>query len=98
MSEISKEEEEKHLIQVATIDEDPIHNIFYSPETNQFYTKCKKKVVIEVEDIKPIAWRNVQNHYVKRNGELRNYSHKYVNLQGHRLKKDDLKTIVYKEL
>jgi hypothetical protein len=102
--EISKEEKLRlklgatgNLIEVATINEDPIRNIFYNPEIDQFYIKGKKKVVVEVEDIKPIAWRKVQNFYIKQNGEVRSYSHQYVNLQGHRLKKDDLKTIVYKD-
>jgi hypothetical protein len=95
--EHSDETEKENLVEVLTVNDTPVHNIFCNRETNKFYTKCKKKVVVEVDDIKPIAWRNIQNTYVKRNGDTSNYSYKYVNLQGHRLRQDELaKAIVYK--
>jgi hypothetical protein len=84
-------------IPVISVDNSPVENIYYNQDINQFYTKVKRRVYMEIEEMKPIAWQNVQNRYLKKNGEVRNYSYKYVNLQGHRLREDEVKkAIVYK--
>jgi hypothetical protein len=85
------------IVPIISVESTPIENVFYNQDENQFYTKVKKRVYMEIEEMKPIAWQSVQNRYLKKNGEVKNYSYKYVNLQGHRLREDDVKkAIVYK--
>jgi hypothetical protein len=92
-----KTDEPLFYVPVISVDNAPVENIYYNQDINQFYTKIKRRVYMEVEEMKPIAWQTVQNRYLKKNGEVKNYSYKYVNLQGHRLREDEVqKAIVYK--
>jgi hypothetical protein len=52
----------------------------YDPQSEQFYTKCKKKITIEVDDFKPIKWTTVVSQYKLRSGEISQHEYKYINV------------------
>jgi hypothetical protein len=55
-------------------------NLMYDPQSEQFYTRCKKKITIEVDDFKPIKWTTVVSQYTLRNGEISQHEYKYINV------------------
>jgi hypothetical protein len=70
------------LIELAKINEINVNNLFFDNDTKQFFTKYKKKVVIEVDDYKPVLPKTINSNYMKKNGERVAYSHQYVHLLG----------------
>jgi hypothetical protein len=68
------------FIPISNINNHNFTNLFYDPNSSKFYKKCKKKVVIEVDDYKPIRWCKIQNTYTMKTGEVAKYEYKYINL------------------
>jgi hypothetical protein len=66
--------------QVSSINNHTFSNLYYDPNNCKFYKKGKKKIVIEVDDFKPIRWCKVQNNYTLKNGETAKYDYTYINL------------------
>jgi hypothetical protein len=83
---------EKYIVE--KYEDIPLENILYCQDENQFYTKIKRKQVIEVDDIKPIKWHTVKKNYQKKNGTVSNYVYKYVYLNGHQVKEHDMENAI----
>jgi hypothetical protein len=85
MSEASEQNEKNtnvNLIELSKVNSNDVENLFFNLDSKQFFTKCKKKIVLEVEDYKPIIWKTVSSNYTKKNGEIITYNYRYVNLFG----------------
>jgi hypothetical protein len=84
--------EDKYIVE--KYEDIPLENILYNQDENQFYTKYKRKEVVEVDDIKPIKWHTVKTNYQKRDGSVNSYVYKYANLNGHQVKERDMQNAI----
>jgi hypothetical protein len=83
-------EDKNKLWEMDKINNVSLKNILYDPSAMQFYVKGKKRVYIEVDDIRPIPWKCYKYAYEKKDGSISNYEHKYVSLDRIRLSEKDL--------
>jgi hypothetical protein len=68
------------LIELSKVNSHNVDNLFFNLDSKQFFTKCKRKIIIEVDDYKPIVWKTISSTYTKKNGDIVNYNYRYINL------------------
>jgi hypothetical protein len=87
------------LIEIGQVNNTEVQNLCYNSDLKQFFMKYKKKIEIEVEDYKPVPWKNITTSYKRKNGENVTYNYQYLTLfsplnKPMRLRKEEIDAVV----